>query len=80
MATMNISLPDALKDWVDSRVESGKFSTASDYMRDLIRSDLNKAEYVAYIQKAVDEGIASGFQEVDLNTLAEDVRKAVNSK
>jgi antitoxin ParD1/3/4 len=80
MATMNISLPDAMKEWIESRVESGKYSTASDYMRDLIREDLNKAEYFAYVQKAVDEGVASGIHEVNLDTLAREIKVAAMKK
>jgi antitoxin ParD1/3/4 len=80
MATMNISLPDTLKEWVESRIESGKFSTSSDYVRDLIRNDLERAEYIAYIQKAVDDGIASGFSEVNLDTLADNVIASARAK
>ncbi len=80
MATMNISLPDALKQWIDSRVESGKYSTASDYMRDLVRNDLNKSEYIAYIQKAVDEGIASGISERSIDELFAEARNRAGVK
>lgn len=40
MATLNISLPDQLREWVSSQIESGRYSSASDYLRDLIRNDL----------------------------------------
>lgn len=40
MATLNISLPDQLREWVSTQIESGRYSSASDYLRDLIRSDL----------------------------------------
>ena len=39
MATMNISLPDAMKAWVDECSRSGRYSNVSDYVRDLIRRD-----------------------------------------
>ncbi|WP_407051855.1 type II toxin-antitoxin system ParD family antitoxin [Methyloraptor flagellatus] len=39
MATMTISLPDPLKDWVEAQVETGDYASASDYVRDLIRRD-----------------------------------------
>lgn len=39
MGTMNVSLPDALKAFVDQQVESGSFSTSSEYVRELIRKD-----------------------------------------
>ena len=40
MSTMNISLPEALKQQVDARIDSGGFGTSSEYVRDLIRRDL----------------------------------------
>lgn len=39
MGTMNVSLPDALKAFVDQQVESGGYSTSSEYVRALIRKD-----------------------------------------
>lgn len=60
MATMNVSLPDPMKDWVESQMKDGKFSNTSDYVRHLIRRDQERAKAVAEIQQAVDEGIASG--------------------
>ena len=37
MATMNVSLPDPMKDWVEAQTRTGRYSNASDYVRDLIR-------------------------------------------
>lgn len=39
MRTMNISLPDSLKSYIDEQVAERGFGTASEYMRDLIRED-----------------------------------------
>ena len=39
MATLNISLPDQLRDWISTQITSGRYSSASDYLRDLIRND-----------------------------------------
>jgi antitoxin ParD1/3/4 len=60
MATMNVSLPDPMKEWVECRLTDGKFSNTSDYVRHLICRDQEHAEVVADIQKAVHEAIASG--------------------
>ena len=38
MGTMNISLPDALKDFVDEQAKRG-YGTSSEYVRELIRKD-----------------------------------------
>lgn len=39
METMNISLPDNLKGFVDSRVKTGGYSSVSEYVRELVRED-----------------------------------------
>lgn len=44
MASMNISLPDPMRDFVARRIDSGHYASASDYMRDLIRHDQAKIE------------------------------------
>ena len=42
MRTMNISLPEQLKDFVDEQVGSGRYSNVSEYARDLIRGDARR--------------------------------------
>lgn len=57
MATMNISLPDKMKNWVEESVQSGLYANASDYVRDLIRQDHQK---MAALRQALIEGENSG--------------------
>lgn len=42
MTTMNISLPEALKNFVDEQVSQGAYGTSSEYVRDLIRKDQDR--------------------------------------
>ena len=42
MSTMNISLPESLKDFVDEQVAVRGFGTSSEYVRQLIRRDLDR--------------------------------------
>lgn len=42
MSTMNISLPDALKTFVDDQVNLRGYSTSSEYVRELIRKDQDR--------------------------------------
>lgn len=64
MAQMNISIPDGLKAWVESRVAEGRYSSTSDYVRDLVRRDQERSEAeareIARLKAAWDEGLASG--------------------
>ena len=39
MQTMNISLPDPMKEYVEERVSAGAYSSASEYVRELVRAD-----------------------------------------
>ena len=42
MGTMNISLPDNLKSFVDHQVAHGGYGTSSEYVRELIRKDQDR--------------------------------------
>ena len=44
MSTMNISLPEALKSFVDEQVSARGFGTSSEYVRELIRKDLDRQQ------------------------------------
>jgi antitoxin ParD1/3/4 len=57
LATMNVSLPDPLKDWVEAQIETGRYANASDYVRDLIRRDQDSKERLV---DALEKGAASG--------------------
>lgn len=39
MQSMNISLPEPLKQFVDGQIATGRYSSASEYVRELIRAD-----------------------------------------
>ncbi|MBS4099067.1 MAG: type II toxin-antitoxin system ParD family antitoxin [Sulfuricella sp.] len=45
MTTMNISLPEALKDFVDQRVAVAGYGTSSEYIRELIRRDKERLQF-----------------------------------
>jgi antitoxin ParD1/3/4 len=44
MTTMNISLPDSLKDFVDEQVEQRGYGTSSEYVRELIRKEQDRLQ------------------------------------
>ncbi len=44
MSTMNISLPDALKSFVDEQVSQRGYGTSSEYVRELIRKDQDRLQ------------------------------------
>lgn len=63
MATMNVSLPEGMKDWVERQAAGGQYGNASDYIRDLIRRDRQRKEAIAALQTAITEGVESGKAE-----------------
>lgn len=52
---MNISLPDALKDFVDEQVSSRGYGTSSEYIRELIRKDQDRQ----HLRQLLMEGASS---------------------
>ncbi|MBY5816998.1 type II toxin-antitoxin system ParD family antitoxin [Rhizobium leguminosarum] len=63
MATMNVSLPDPMKEWVDAQTKTGRYSNASDYVRDLIRRDQERAGKLAELQRLITDGLESGVSD-----------------
>lgn len=59
MTTLNISLPEAMRAFIDSEVAKGGYSTASEYIRDLIRQAQKKAEEQK-LEAMLLEGLDSG--------------------
>jgi antitoxin ParD1/3/4 len=59
MPTMNISLSEVLKEFVEAQVSSGKYASASEYVRELVRDDLKRRERDR-IEQAVLAGLNSG--------------------
>ena len=42
MTTMNVSLPEELRTFVDEQVEDGRYGSTSEYVRELIRRDQDR--------------------------------------
>jgi len=68
----NVSIPDPMKDWVQDQIEKGKYANASDYLRDLIRRDQEKAEV---LRQALLEGERSGVSRRKVEDIMRDVKK-----
>ncbi len=56
MATMNISLPDELKEFVDAQVAEQGYTSSSEYLRELIR----KQRDVEMLRGLLLDGVRSG--------------------
>lgn len=78
MATMNVSLPDPMKDWVERQTKGGRYSNASDYVRDLIRRDQDREQKIARMQALVTEGLESGQGDRSMGEIRAAARAQVN--
>ncbi len=76
MATMNVSLPDPMKEWVEAQTRTGRYSNASDYVRDLIRRDQERSDKLAELQRLVTDGLESGVS----NRSKEDILQAARER
>lgn len=77
MATMNISLPDEMKAWIEEQVARGRYANASDAIRDFIRRD---QAAVAQFQTHMDEGAASGLSDTPADQLLEEIKQRTRQK
>ena len=76
MTTMNISLPDTLKSFVDEQVSLRGFGTSSEYIRELIRHDRERQQ----LHDLLGAGLASEpANPADANYFAE-LRQRVNDR
>jgi len=66
MATMNISIPDEMREWVEAQIRSGHYANASDYIRDLIRHNQTNVET---IRLALIEGEQSGVSDLTIDKI-----------
>ncbi len=58
MESMNISLPEPLKQFVDGQIQTGRYSSASEYVRELIRAD-EKRKAEEELEAKLLEGLSS---------------------
>jgi len=79
MATMNISIPDPMKEWVQSQVNTGAYANTSDYVRDLIRQDQLRRSQLAALQAAITAGIESGVSDKSFDQIIEQARNGLRN-
>ncbi len=79
MSTINISLPETMKAYIDEQVSKGGYSTVSEFFRDLIRQD-QKRKAKENLEDLLLEGIQSGSTTPMSTQDWEDIRLAVQEK
>ncbi len=79
MATMNVSLPDPMKAWVEAQVQGGQYGNVSDYVRDLIRRDQQSREQITTLQAAITKGLESGISDRSMQDILKEARQRAKS-
>lgn len=82
MQTMNISLPDPLKEFVDQQIAHGHYSSTSEYVRELIRED-EKRKAQLRLENMLLEGVNSPAKErtkKDWDDLKNQVRERLSKR
>ncbi len=59
MASLNISLPAPLREWIESQIKGGRYGNASEYVRELIRRDQER-QAQQRLEQMLLEGVKSG--------------------
>lgn len=74
MAQVNVSLPDDLSRWAESRVAQGGYADPADYVRYVVRRDREYQQKLAALRVAVDEGRASPETDATVESIIADWR------
>jgi antitoxin ParD1/3/4 len=79
MATMTISLPDPMKDWIEARIKTGEYASTSDYVRDLVRRDRERRSHPELtmddLRRIVDLSRASGVGDKSVSDILAQANK-----
>jgi antitoxin ParD1/3/4 len=79
LQTMNISLPDPMKQYVEEQVSAGGYSSASEYVRELVRTD-QKRKAKDELENILLESLQSG-DAVDITPrMWEELRRKIRTR
>ena len=79
MSTMNISLPDSLKAFVDEQVSQRGYGTSSEYVRELIRRDQDRLQLRSLLLAGASSAPMAPVNETYFEGLRERVRGAAKA-
>tara|TARA_R110000744_G_scaffold64810_3_gene133341 strand:+ start:25055 stop:25312 length:258 start_codon:yes stop_codon:yes gene_type:complete len=63
MMRKTITIPDAMENWIKTRIQSGHYANDSEYMRDLIRRDQERHAAENQLRDIVQESLQSGISD-----------------
>jgi antitoxin ParD1/3/4 len=76
MSQLNVSIPPALKSWIDVRVAEGRYSSASDYVRDLVRRDQDSAsDETVWLRGLIEESRDAEIIDSELEDVIDEIMR-----
>jgi len=81
--SINISLPPALKDWVEAQVAAGGYGTTSEFFRQLLRAEKQRQlreQIDENLHSALDGGEATSMSKKDWEGIRREGRKRIAAK
>jgi len=73
-----ITVTDEQNAWIKSRIASGDYTNDSEFVRDLLRKDQERAQKITNMQRLVDQALESGVSELTVDEIWE--RSRANAK
>lgn len=83
MATMTVSLPEQMKEWIEGLARTGEYSTTSDYVRDLVRRDKERRGQeltLDELRQLVADAKASGTSSRSVEDIYQEAQKIVAAR
>lgn len=83
MSTLNISLPDSLRKYIEEQTQNGGYSTVSEYVRTLIREDQKRKDQdrlESLLLEGLESGDAQTMSRKDWEEVRHEVRKRLGKR
>ena len=83
MATVTISLPEPLKEWIEARIRQGDYASTSDYVRELVRRDRDRSDpelTLGDLQHIVVDSRASGISDQTVSEILADAKRTAQAR
>lgn len=78
--TMNISLPEVMREWVEERIKAEGYGTASEYFRHLVRQDQKRQarkDLETQLLEALDSGPSREMTRADWDAMRREVHERI---
>ena len=73
MIDVSKDFPRDLQQWIGRRIADGAYANEADYLRDLVRRDLQQLMEIERVQALIDEGFASGVVDAEPEDVLRDI-------